>query len=72
MLSPEYLGALFTRPEWQAAFAKDPTGEKRLLVPVRVRQCELGGLLAQIVYIDLVGIEDGESARMRKSWAISL
>src|SRR5713101_4089153 len=28
VLSPDYLAALFTQPEWAAAFAQDPTGEK--------------------------------------------
>ena len=55
LLSPDYLAARYTHPEWAAAFAKDPTGEKGILVPVRVGECELEGLLAQIVYIDLVG-----------------
>lgn len=55
VLSPDYLTALYTQPEWAAAFAQDPTGEKQTLVPVRVRGCKLDGLLAQIVYIDLVG-----------------
>ena len=55
VLSPDYLTALFTQPEWAAAFAQDPTGEKRTLVPVRVRECKLQGLLAQVVYIDVVG-----------------
>ena len=55
LLSPDYLAARYTHPEWAAAFAKDPTGEKGILVPVRVRECELKGLWPQIVYIDLVG-----------------
>ncbi len=55
VLSPSYLGALYTHPEWAAAFARDPTGTKRSLVPVRVRRVELSGLLGQIVYIDLAG-----------------
>ncbi len=41
VLSPDYLDALYTHPEWAAAFARDPTGEKRLLVPVQVRECAL-------------------------------
>ncbi len=61
VLSPEYLDALFTHPEWAAAFARDPKGEQRLLVPVRVRECDLGGLLALIVYVDLVGVEEAEA-----------
>jgi TIR domain len=63
VLSPDYLTALFTHPEWGAAFARDPKGEKRLLVPVRVRDCELSGLLAQIVYVDLVGAAEKGAAR---------
>jgi tetratricopeptide (TPR) repeat protein len=55
VLSPDYLVALYTQPEWAAAFAQDPTGEKGTLLPVRVRACELKGLLSPIVYIDLVG-----------------
>jgi hypothetical protein len=58
VISPDYLGALFTHPEWQAAFAQDPTGEKGKLIPVRVRETEITGLLAQIVYSDLVGLDE--------------
>jgi len=58
VLSPDYLGARFIQPEWAAAFAQDPTGEKGILLPVRIRKCELGGLLPQIVYIDLVDLEE--------------
>ncbi len=65
VLSPDFLKSSFTSPEWTAAFASDPKGQKRQLVPVQVRKCELSGLLAQIVYIDLVGAEDGEAARQR-------
>ncbi|MDA0739076.1 MAG: toll/interleukin-1 receptor domain-containing protein [Nitrospirae bacterium] len=51
VLSPDYQNSLFSKAEWVAAFAQDPTGEKRKLFPVRVREVELKGLLAQIVYI---------------------
>lgn len=56
VLSPDYLGAKFPEAEWAAAFAKDPTGENRTLITVRVRDCKPPGLLASIVYIDLVGL----------------
>lgn len=56
VLSPDYLSSKFTQPEWAAAFAKDPTGEFQFLIPVRVKECELEGLLSQIVYLDLVGL----------------
>jgi hypothetical protein len=58
VLSPDYLAALYTQPEWAAAFARDPTGEKGLLLPVRVRECDLKGLLRSIVYIDLLGLDE--------------
>ena len=60
VLSPDYLTSRFTAPEWAARFAQDATSEHDLLIPVRVRPCELEGLLAQIVYVDLVGC--GEAA----------
>ncbi|HYU73369.1 MAG TPA: FxSxx-COOH system tetratricopeptide repeat protein [Ktedonobacteraceae bacterium] len=56
VLSPDYLEALYTQPEWAAAFKQDPTGKDGKLLPVRVRLCTLTGLLAPIVYIDLVGL----------------
>jgi hypothetical protein len=46
------------------AFVKDPTGERRLLIPVRVQPCEPPGLLAGRVYIDLVDIPE-PTARQR-------
>ena len=48
--------------EWAAAFKRDPTGDQGLLVPVRVRPCDIEGLLGQVVYIDLVD-QDEAAAR---------
>ncbi|MFZ0244532.1 toll/interleukin-1 receptor domain-containing protein [Candidatus Binatus sp.] len=58
VLSPDFLKSGFAAPEWAAAFANDPTGLKRSLVPVLVRRCNAEGLLKQIVYIDLVGLNE--------------
>lgn len=58
VLSPDYVDSRFTAPEWAAAFAQDPTGGQGLLVPVRVRKVYLTGLLPQVVYIDLVGLDE--------------
>ena len=58
VLSPDYLSARYTQPEWAVALANDPTGEHGTLLPVRVRECDLHGLLPQIIYIDLVGLEE--------------
>ncbi len=65
VLSPDYLKSQFTAPEWAAAFVQDPTGEKRLLIPIRVRPLDLTGLLTPIVYIDLVGITEKQEAQNR-------
>lgn len=58
VLSPDYLTSSFTQPEWAAEFAQDPTSEKGLLLPVRVRDCDPKGLLSQIVPIDILGLEE--------------
>ena len=57
VLSPEYLGSHFGQMEWAAALA-----QKKELLPIRVREVEVAGLLAGIVYTDLVGLT-GEAAR---------
>ncbi len=62
VLSPNYLESQFASPEWAAAFARDPQGLKRTLVPVIVRECKPDGLLSQIVHIDLTG-KDENGAR---------
>lgn len=63
VLSQDYLASRFAAPEWAAAFAGDPDGLKRCLVPVRVGQCRLDGLWKAIVYIDLVGIDEPTAAK---------
>ncbi|MEE6306910.1 toll/interleukin-1 receptor domain-containing protein [Plantactinospora veratri] len=61
VLSPDYFGSAFSEAEWRAAFAKDPSGELGLLVPVRVRDCKPPGLLATRVWVDLVGAREPEA-----------
>ena len=58
VLSPHFLESEYTSSEWAAAFAADPRGEKRKLVPVRIIECEPEGVLSQIVYIDLIGLDE--------------
>jgi len=64
VLSQNYLDAIFTQPEWSAALVQDPTGAKRTLIPVRVQPCQPRGILAPIVYADLVDFNE-EAARDR-------
>jgi tetratricopeptide (TPR) repeat protein len=61
VLSPAYLAAEFTQPEWAAAFRRDSRGEARGLIPVRVAPCEPDGLLGGVIYIDLVGLSAAEA-----------
>ena len=57
VLSPEYLVSDFALMEWAAALA-----QKKELLPIRVREVAPVGLLAGIVFADLVGLS-GEAAR---------
>jgi TIR domain len=58
LLSPNYLDlkAVYSHAEWAASFAKDPAGQKGILLPIRVRECHPTGLLATITYIDIVDL----------------
>jgi len=58
VLSPSYLSALYTQPEWAAAIAEDPTGAKGKLLAVRVRACEPKGLWHAIARIELEGLDE--------------
>ena len=63
VLSPAFLESRYAQPEWAAAFRDDPEGDRRKLVPVRVRECQPDGLLGSIVYIDLVGVSEDDARR---------
>jgi TIR domain len=63
VLSPAYLeSSEFGEPEWRVAFAADPSGEGRRLIPVRVLECHPEGLLNTRVYVDLVGLGEQDAA----------
>jgi hypothetical protein len=66
VLSPAYLeSSEFGEAEWRVAFAADPGGRDRRLIPVRVRECHVEGLLGTRVYVDLVGrSEEGAVAAL--------
>ncbi len=54
LLSPDYFISKYTSSEWAVAVRRDPKGEQGLLLPIRVRLCDVEGLLGPIGYIDLV------------------
>ena len=58
VLSPDFLADNLDRPEWQAACAQDPTGSLGILIPVRVRECDVVETLPEVRYIDLVGLDE--------------
>jgi internalin A len=62
VLSQNYLESSFTASEWAATFGQDPKGKKQKLVPIRVAPCELTGILALIVYLDLVGLPEADAS----------
>ena len=64
VVSEAYLKAEFTQPEWTAAFARDPTGEKRGLIPIRVAECSLTGMLLPRININLVGLKEQDAERV--------
>ena len=64
VLSAAYLKSAFAAPEWASGLAGDPEGLKRTLVPVRIAECRLDGLLKAIVYVDLVGLDEENSRRV--------
>ena len=58
VLSSRYLESLYAQPEWAAALVQDPTGTKRLLIPIRIEDVQPDGLLAPLIYIDLAGLSE--------------
>jgi tetratricopeptide (TPR) repeat protein len=62
VLSSAYLESPHGQAEWRVFYAEDPTGERGLLLPVRVDPVDPKGLLKLRVYVDLVG-QDAAGAR---------
>jgi hypothetical protein len=56
LLSPDYEGSKHCQAEWNAAYADDPDGSMRKLVPLLVRKTSLNFLARQVVYANLVDV----------------
>jgi len=67
VLSENYLKASYTQSEWADAFARDPEGKERTLIPVRVGECQLKGIPKMTVHVDLVSLseEDAKTELLR-------
>ena len=61
VLSPAYFGSAYATDEWTAALVRDREGRDRLL-PIRIAPCELPPLIANRVYVDLVGLDERAAA----------
>jgi TIR domain len=73
VLSPAYLRSPMAEAEWRPGFVADPGGEARRLMPVQVEACESTGLLADRVWIDLVGLDETAArAELRDRIAVAL
>ncbi|MFD4457927.1 TIR domain-containing protein [Nocardia sp. NPDC058480] len=59
ILSDSYLSSYYGTMEWQAAIRTD----EHKLLPVRVADCALEGLLATRTYLDLLNVASAETAR---------
>jgi tetratricopeptide (TPR) repeat protein len=65
VVSEDYLRGVFPHREWVDAYAVRARGEKRKVIPVRVKLCQLEGILDDIACLDLVGTTDEEEAARR-------
>ncbi len=61
ILSPSYLRSQYVKPEWSAAFTRDPEGKERKLLPVLVESCDPGGMLSSIIQIRIAGLSESEA-----------
>jgi hypothetical protein len=53
----------FGAAEWLEAYRQDPTGLAGRVIPIRIENCTVDGILAGIVYADLVGFREKTAAR---------
>ncbi|GLW90678.1 TIR domain-containing protein [Actinokineospora globicatena] len=66
VLSSNYLASQYGKLEWMAAYqAAHDRPDSNLLVPVRIQNIFPEGLLGQVTFVDMVGIEEPELARAR-------
>jgi hypothetical protein len=65
LLSPHYVTAMYTSPDWTVAFQEGEVGEEPRLLPIRIQQCEIEGILKPYRIIDLVElVEDAAREKL--------
>jgi hypothetical protein len=63
ILSPAYFKSEFASLEMQSAVAKDPLGQMRRVIPIRVEECVIPTLFSDLVYIDFVDKSEEDQRR---------
>ncbi len=61
VISEAYYKSTYAMSEWDAAFAEDPDGTNRTLIPVRIENFDVSGLAKPRVYIDIVGCNEDKA-----------
>jgi len=61
VLSPAYVTALQTRPEWASALSHNPGKGAGRFLAVRVREYDLQVSHANVPFVDLVGLDEAEA-----------
>ncbi|SHN46682.1 toll/interleukin-1 receptor domain-containing protein [Cryptosporangium aurantiacum] len=56
VVSAAYLRSAYGTAEWQEAYRTDREGRHRRLIPVRIEDCAVDGLLARVTRLDLVDL----------------
>ena len=61
LLSPNYVVSEHCQAEWSSAYADDPSGAMRKLVPLLIAPADLAPLARQIVFKSLVGLSGDDA-----------
>jgi tetratricopeptide (TPR) repeat protein len=68
ILSPRYFQSSFTEAEWTTAFYRDPSGEKGLLLPIRIEKFAPPGMLGTRTYLDVFDLDEDTARQHLLNW----
>jgi hypothetical protein len=63
LLSADYWNSPQCQAEWTWAYNYDPSGKKRFMIPLKIRECDLKPLAKQIVYQSLIDRSQDEATK---------
>ena len=63
VFSPAYFKSGYASLEIETMLAGDPLGEKRLVIPVRIAECNIPTMFSDLVFIDLIRKGEKEARR---------